>query len=216
MGALAVGFGGTIFYSIQNESLVAEIQQLESDLGVLEIEDPERVYFVAIEEPDVPAVIAEHAGRVWQYRCYLPPNYDYSRFGGDGLVSADGFYCVGRSSSSWSSPNPAAINELMTINVTRKRDHFDLRVYIGGQQSSGRLRCRDFEKSKLEDFVIEPVLASGEENCSFSRDDIIPILRFYDPASATEKVVAGRKRTCLLYTSPSPRDGLLSRMPSSA
>ena len=25
-----------------------------------------------------------------------------------------------------------------------------------------------------------------------------------------------KKRTCLLYTSPSPRDGLLSRMPSSA
>ena len=25
-----------------------------------------------------------------------------------------------------------------------------------------------------------------------------------------------RKGTCLLYTSPSPRDGLLSRMPSSA
>ena len=27
---------------------------------------------------------------------------------------------------------------------------------------------------------------------------------------------AGRNTTCLLYTSPSPRDGLLSRMPSSA
>ena len=26
----------------------------------------------------------------------------------------------------------------------------------------------------------------------------------------------GRKEICLLYTSPSPRDGLLSRMPSSA
>ena len=26
----------------------------------------------------------------------------------------------------------------------------------------------------------------------------------------------GRWHTCLLYTSPSPRDGLLSRMPSSA
>ena len=26
----------------------------------------------------------------------------------------------------------------------------------------------------------------------------------------------GRSRSCLLYTSPSPRDGLLSRMPSSA
>src|SRR5680860_553376 len=27
---------------------------------------------------------------------------------------------------------------------------------------------------------------------------------------------AGRRQTCLLYTSPSPRDGVLSRMPSSA
>ena len=26
----------------------------------------------------------------------------------------------------------------------------------------------------------------------------------------------GHKKGCLLYTSPSPRDGLLSRMPSSA
>ena len=29
-------------------------------------------------------------------------------------------------------------------------------------------------------------------------------------------VVDGRAESCLLYTSPSPRDGLLSRMPSSA
>ena len=28
--------------------------------------------------------------------------------------------------------------------------------------------------------------------------------------------IAKRQRDCLLYTSPSPRDGLLSRMPSSA
>ena len=28
--------------------------------------------------------------------------------------------------------------------------------------------------------------------------------------------LAGQIRNCLLYTSPSPRDGLLSRMPSSA
>ena len=32
-------------------------------------------------------------------------------------------------------------------------------------------------------------------------------------ASITEE---DRKSSCLLYTSPSPRDGLLSRMPSSA
>ena len=31
-----------------------------------------------------------------------------------------------------------------------------------------------------------------------------------------EDYIGGHARTCLLYTSPSPRDGLLSRMPSSA
>ena len=30
------------------------------------------------------------------------------------------------------------------------------------------------------------------------------------------KAVESKRQTCLLYTSPSPRDGLLSRMPSSA
>ena len=34
------------------------------------------------------------------------------------------------------------------------------------------------------------------------------------PKQATNSVV--ESMTCLLYTSPSPRDGLLSRMPSSA
>ena len=32
----------------------------------------------------------------------------------------------------------------------------------------------------------------------------------------TFQVLEGKSRSCLLYTSPSPRDGLLSRMPSSA
>ena len=31
-----------------------------------------------------------------------------------------------------------------------------------------------------------------------------------------ERIVGGKGGGCLLYTSPSPRDGLLSRMPSSA
>ena len=33
---------------------------------------------------------------------------------------------------------------------------------------------------------------------------------------STRGRLVGRSRPCLLYTSPSPRDGLLSRMPSSA
>ena len=34
--------------------------------------------------------------------------------------------------------------------------------------------------------------------------------------AAAAALVAGSAIACLLYTSPSPRDGLLSRMPSSA
>ena len=34
--------------------------------------------------------------------------------------------------------------------------------------------------------------------------------------SDVDGVISGNIQTCLLYTSPSPRDGLLSRMPSSA
>ena len=38
----------------------------------------------------------------------------------------------------------------------------------------------------------------------------------YDRVSPNPEIVAGRIDACLLYTSPSPRDATLSRMPSSA
>ena len=37
-----------------------------------------------------------------------------------------------------------------------------------------------------------------------------------DDLEYADEITLGRSITCLLYTSPSPRDGLLSRMPSSA
>ena len=54
-----------------------------------------------------------------------------------------------------------------------------------------------------------PVLADGEHAGHVPELD--EAYRF-DPA-VTSAILAG---FCLLYTSPSPRDGLLSRMPSSA
>ena len=48
---------------------------------------------------------------------------------------------------------------------------------------------------------------------STSQDDAIGGRR---QASTGTKYVLNDSCTCLLYTSPSPRDGLLSRMPSSA
>ena len=46
--------------------------------------------------------------------------------------------------------------------------------------------------------------------CRSERDAIVNMLKF-DGVKSMEHY-----RDCLLYTSPSPRDGLLSRMPSSA
>ena len=50
-------------------------------------------------------------------------------------------------------------------------------------------------------------------------DTINLVLGTLDDPEAVKPVAqsnTGRKMACLLYTSPSPRDGLLSRMPSSA
>ena len=53
------------------------------------------------------------------------------------------------------------------------------------------------------------------------QDKMVPIDTSGDPVEVTvnpEKTEEKKetKEACLLYTSPSPRDGLLSRMPSSA
>ena len=61
--------------------------------------------------------------------------------------------------------------------------------------------------------------ASAERTFSLSASDIgelvfLPLLLEHLRVSAPKLNL--RSLTCLLYTSPSPRDGLLSRMPSSA
>ena len=49
----------------------------------------------------------------------------------------------------------------------------------------------------------------------------IAFVAFFTPfvfiqADVEEVIVTANKKVCLLYTSPSPRDGNVSRMPSSA
>ena len=54
------------------------------------------------------------------------------------------------------------------------------------------------------DFIVYKSCAAAETEIDFGDDVIIVTSKFTEAYN------------CLLYTSPSPRDGLLSRMPSSA
>ena len=54
------------------------------------------------------------------------------------------------------------------------------------------------------------------KTCLVYIDDIIIFSKTVDDHIDHVDEILGTLRTCLLYTSPSPRDGLLSRMPSSA
>ena len=61
------------------------------------------------------------------------------------------------------------------------------------------------KKAQPGQFIILRVDENGER---------IPItINNYDPEKGTVTIIV---QTCLLYTSPSPRDQVLSRMPSSA
>ena len=70
-------------------------------------------------------------------------------------------------------------------------------VFVGGQ--IGWNAQQQFES---DDFI---------EQCGLALRNIAEVLR--EAGAGPEHMV---RMTCLLYTSPSPRDGLLSRMPSSA
>ena len=67
---------------------------------------------------------------------------------------------------------------------------------LGGKAQFGGQRFGEMEVWALEAYGASYTL---QEILTVKSDDVV-----------------GRVKTCLLYTSPSPRDGLLSRMPSSA
>ena len=70
-----------------------------------------------------------------------------------------------------------------------------------------------------QEAILEKVRSSVAEQLSVDSGDVKPESNFQndlgaDSLDTVELVMA--LEDCLLYTSPSPRDGLLSRMPSSA
>ena len=60
----------------------------------------------------------------------------------------------------------------------------------------------------------DAILAANNQDLAAARGRISDVM--LDRLALTPARLAAMAKGCLLYTSPSPRDGLLSRMPSSA
>ena len=99
-------------------------------------------------------------------------------------------------------------------------DNFALRLYVAGQTpkavrafSNLRKICEEHLQGRYSIEVIDLI-----ENPALGRGDQILALPTLVRRLPTpiKKIIGDLSNTCLLYTSPSPRDGLLSRMPSSA
>ena len=80
------------------------------------------------------------------------------------------------------------------------------RIFADGELVDEVTDVRRLWRDDLVSFVL---------GCSFSFEEAL-IDDGLEIRNVTEGVNVPMYRTCLLYTSPSPRDGLLSRMPSSA
>src|SRR5664279_2865397 len=86
-----------------------------------------------------------------------------------------------------------------------------IKASAGGGGKGMRLVKKDKE-------IVGSLRAARSEAASSFGDDAVYIEKYIDSPHHIEFQILADKHgnTCLLYTSPSPRDGLLSRMPSSA
>ena len=116
---------------------------------------------------------------------------------------------------------------LATVNAAKEPrediDFFPLQVeyrekhYAGGKIPGGffKREARPAEHevltSRVTDRPIRPLFPKG-----FKNETQVMITVLQSDGENMADVLAGVGASCLLYTSPSPRDGLLSRMPSSA
>ena len=92
---------------------------------------------------------------------------------------------------------------------------------MGRSLSNGKFQgtLAEFVKDALGETLAEVVEASKENNGNLKHNADISVFSYYDSVDNngdSSTLVDSVLPACLLYTSPSPRDATLSRMPSSA
>ena len=96
----------------------------------------------------------------------------------------------------------------MQKKQTKKKPYF---VGLAGGQGTGKTTISSIIKIILEKYFKLKVFKISIDDIYKTRKERINLSKKIHPMLMTRGVPG-----CLLYTSPSPRDGLLSRMPSSA
>ncbi len=188
---MIAGFVTAIKHTMANQSVASEIKELEEELGVLRVTDPQRVYFVAIDNTKVPSVVADNVDRIWQFRFYLPAGYSKNDFAGSGRVAAEGFNFNGGSSVGSGSPSSETVNRLFAISLAKREKYIEIYSSLG---NTTHWRHPD-PNVDINELVIQPVVSLGDPARSFGSEEIIPLFKIYDPASAKEKIVDGQKLT---------------------
>ena len=80
------------------------------------------------------------------------------------------------------------------------------------QHKSAKKRLRQSERRRVVNKSVKSNVATQLK----AIDKLIKDKKVEESMAKLKQVMSVLHKSCLLYTSPSPRDGLLSRMPSSA
>lgn len=176
-----------------NHQLAAEVDRLEAELGKMSIGNANKVHIVEIKKPDVPPEVALHVARIWQFRCYLPPGYDFIQLHASGRVAEDGLYHTGGSGTTWGTPKPTAIHGLLTVSLRKKGKLVEEFYSFGG--SSGTMSWNSINSDPLGRLVAQKLASVKHGPRSFDQQTLLPVLKVFDPSTAEDKEVAGETLT---------------------
>lgn len=178
----------------ENRSLLDEVRQLEHELGRMEVTDPNRIFLVEVQNPEVPPEIAKYVRCIWQFRCYLPVGYEAHDVSGFGRVTEDGIYHQGSSSRSWRPSRNQPTHVLMTISITKNENEWRFFYSYGGNSGSSSWNPSNPDLTQ-EQLVVQKLVSQASGARSFDRDTILPLIKIYDPMTAVEIDVDGTKKT---------------------